>query len=329
MGWPAELTGYSVALASDRDAAGEVVWRGGGSLAPELSLPRLAARWGNGESAAAASRPGARPITRLSAEERQQAWREARLAADNAAQELRRLGGEDPAAAGDMARSAADLLHVAARAGEPNGKGPLHDAARVYDRASRNPYGRPARRSSGGADLRLAATTLALVARANRDDAAALMTLVVALAGLVDAVAELRATQARSAQAAAARIAAEQLRAVTRGYSQGSSVRPVTTGRNPARSANGTSTRRAHLGPLPRPAVSGDRIIALHHLVACGRSVQVLARRCHSLAMVWPGDMLAYYASFGFTPVGPGSPMPWSETVTVMARHPQDRGPTA
>jgi hypothetical protein len=93
---PDELTGYSVALASERDAAGEPVWRGGGSLAPELSLPRLAARWGSGDSAAA-SRPGARPITRLSGEERQQAWREARLAADNAAQELRRLGLEDPA----------------------------------------------------------------------------------------------------------------------------------------------------------------------------------------------------------------------------------------
>jgi hypothetical protein len=211
---PDELTGYSVALASDRDAAGEVVWRGGGSLAPELSLPRLAARWGNGESAAAAWRPGARPITRLSGEERQQAWREARMAADNAAHELRRLGREDAAAGGDTARSAADLLHVAARAGEPNGKGPLHDAARAYDRASRTAYGRPARRSSGGAELRLAATTLALVARANRDDAAALVALVVALAGLVEAVAELRASQARSAQAAAARMAAEQLRAV-------------------------------------------------------------------------------------------------------------------
>ncbi len=211
---PDELTGYSVALASDHDGAGEVVWRGGGSLAPELSLPRLAVRWDSGESAAAASRPGARPITRLSGEERQQAWREARLAADNAAHELRRLGREDPVVVGDTARSAADLLHVAARAGEPNGRGPLHDAARAYDRASRTPYGRPARRSGGGADLRLAATTLALVARANRDDAAALMALVVALAGLVEAVAELRASQQRAAQAQAARAAASQLREV-------------------------------------------------------------------------------------------------------------------
>ncbi|MDP9419618.1 MAG: hypothetical protein M3P53_05645, partial [Actinomycetota bacterium] len=64
------------------------------------------------------------------------------------------------------------------------------------------------------ADLRLAATTLALVVRANRDDAAALMALVVALTGLVEAVAELRVSQARSAQAAAARAAAGQLRQV-------------------------------------------------------------------------------------------------------------------
>ncbi len=206
-----------------------------------LSLPRLALRWDSGGSAAVASRPGARPITRLSGEERQRTWREARVAADNAARELGRLGLEDAGAAGDTARSAADLLHVAARAGEPNGKGPLHDAARAYDRASRNPYGRPARRSGGGADLRLAATTLALVTRANRDDAAALMALVVALAGLVEAVAVLRASQQRDAQAHAARAAAQQLRAV------GSPVRPVTSGRNPARSAE------RHLDPA-RPA---------------------------------------------------------------------------
>ncbi len=187
------------------------MWPGGGSLAPELSLPRLAARWGSGESAAA-SRPGARPITRLSGEERQQAWREARLAADNAAHELRRLGREDPVVVGDTARSAADLLHVAARAVSPTARDRCMTPARAYDRASRNPYGRPAGCSSGGADLRVAATTLALVARANRDDAAALMALVVALAGLVEAVAELRASQQRAAQATAARAAASQLR---------------------------------------------------------------------------------------------------------------------
>ncbi len=106
------------------------------------------------------------------------------------------------------------MLNVTARAGEPSGKGPLHDAARAYDRATREAYGRGGRTSAASIDLRLAATTLALVARAGRDDGAALAALTVALAGLLDAAAELRAAQARGAQAAAARAAVEQLRGV-------------------------------------------------------------------------------------------------------------------
>lgn len=96
------------------------------------------------------------------------------------------------------------MLNVSARAGEPTGKGPLHDAAQAYDRASREPYGRAGPTSLSATDLRLAATTLALVARAGRDDGAALVALTVALAGLLDAVAEFSTGQARGAQAAAA-----------------------------------------------------------------------------------------------------------------------------
>lgn len=239
---PDELTGYSVALAADHGADEKPVWRGGGSLAPELSLPRLRSRWAGGDTPS----EGAGSTTALSAEERQQAWREARQAADNAAEEVRRLRHEDPAGAGDAARSAADLLNVAARAGEPAGKGPLHDAARDYDRASRELYARPSRRSPGGADLRLAAMTLALVARAGRDDGAALVALVVSLSALLDAVADLRATQARGTQAAASRGAAEQLRQV------GASRQASAWGAAPVRAAT-ISPRRPEEPPAPRP----------------------------------------------------------------------------
>ncbi len=110
----------------------------------------------------------------------------------------------DDSGATDVAHSTADVLNVSARAGEPTGKGPLHDAAQAYDRASREPYGRAGPTSLSATDLRLAATTLALVARAGRDDGAALVALTVALAGLLDAVAEFSTGQARGAQAAAA-----------------------------------------------------------------------------------------------------------------------------
>jgi len=237
---PDELTSYSVALPADHDAGGKPVWKGGGSLAPELSLPRLRSRWAAGET----SSEGTGSTTAVSAEERQKAWREARQAADNAAEEVRRLTHEDPAAAGDAARSAADLLNVAARAGEPAGKGPLHDAARAYDRASRELYARPSRRSPGGADLRLAAMTLALVARAGRDDGAALVALVVSLSALLDAVADLRATQARVTQAAAARGAADQLRQV------GASRQAPPWGAAPVRAPT-ISPRRPQEPPAP------------------------------------------------------------------------------
>ncbi len=190
---PDEVTGYAVALPGERDLAGQPIWRGGASVSPELSLPKLQGRWG-------AEGTPPRRTTRLSGDERVQVWGEARQAVDEATEALRRLAGDDPAAAADVARSAADVLHVTARVGEPSGKGPLHDAAGAYDRASRQAYGRAGRGSVIGTDLRLAATTLALVARAGRDDGAALAALTVALAGLLDAVAELRAAQARSAQ---------------------------------------------------------------------------------------------------------------------------------
>jgi hypothetical protein len=68
---------------------------------------------------------------------------------------------------------------------------------------------------------------------------------------------------------------------------------------------------------------------------APGSGRRLMAALCHVadehgwvLCLEAREDMLGYYANFDFAPVGPGSPMPWGETVTVMVRHPQDRGPT-
>jgi hypothetical protein len=68
---------------------------------------------------------------------------------------------------------------------------------------------------------------------------------------------------------------------------------------------------------------------------APGSGRRLLAALCHAadehgwvLCLEAREDMLAYYAGFDFARVGPGSPMPWGETVTVMVRYPHDRGPT-
>ena len=42
---PGEVTGYSVGLAAHTTKDGAVIWYGGGKLAPDLTLPKLRARW--------------------------------------------------------------------------------------------------------------------------------------------------------------------------------------------------------------------------------------------------------------------------------------------
>lgn len=204
---PGEITGYAVALPTNGDGIGGPVWYGGAKLAADLSLPRLQEKWiagGNGDR----HRPG-----RVDPADRPALWREATDAATTATAEVRRLAQHDPAAAGAAARAAADLLNVAARVAEPAGRGALHDAARAYDRASRELHGRTPRSGPGAGQLRLAAVSLGLLARAGRDEHAAVLALAVALAGLVEAVGDLRAAQFRAEQAAAAHAAATQLRA--------------------------------------------------------------------------------------------------------------------
>lgn len=50
---PGEITGYAVALPTDRDTTGARVWYSGAKLAADLSLPRLQARWAGHSSPAA------------------------------------------------------------------------------------------------------------------------------------------------------------------------------------------------------------------------------------------------------------------------------------
>lgn len=234
---PTEITGYAVAL-PHHQPDGEPIWHSGGSLSADLSLPRLQARW----TGAPAPTPTAARTSRLSPEERQAVWDEATQAATTAGAEIRHLAGTDPAAAADTARAAADLLRAAARVAEPAGHGPLSAAANSYDRASRDLYGRtpPAGRSVGAGDLRVAALALTLLRRAAPGDTTAVATLIVAAAGLAEAVADLRTAQHRHHQAAAASAAAAPLRAAG----------PATP---PLPAHTGERTRNVRRGPEPPP----------------------------------------------------------------------------
>jgi hypothetical protein len=148
---------------------------------------------------------------RFTAPERNAIWAHAAQTASDAAAQIRSLAASSPDAAADAAWATADTLHAAAAA---VGSRVLHQAADSYDRAARAPYGRIPQPTPTGDSLRRAARLLAKAALATEDSTSALVMLIIRPASaLAEAVAELRSGQRHAAQAAAARLAAEQLSA--------------------------------------------------------------------------------------------------------------------
>jgi hypothetical protein len=205
---PTQVTGYAVALPGDRNAQGKPVWFGGGKLAADLSWPKLASRWGT-----AGPVPRQRTSAAVSpAGSRRAAWERATRAADEGARAARRLAVHDPGASADVAHAAGAALTSAARAVEGRRGGPLTQAADLYDRAAREPWGRTPPSTRAGYQLRVAARLLARTGRARGSETTQVLLLLAAMVDLVDAVAQLREAQARTVQAQAAREAASLLR---------------------------------------------------------------------------------------------------------------------
>ena len=229
---PGQVTGYSVALPGDTAKDGGPIWYGGGKLAPDLTWPKLRQRW---TAHRATPSPG-----RLTAAERNAVWDHATRAAADAATQIRHLARTNPAAAADAAWATSDTLHVAATM---LGSRILRQAADAYDRAARPPYGRIPPPTPAGNQLRQAARFLSAFAYLTGDQTLAPTVLITRLAALAEAVAELRESQQRAAQADAARAAAERLHAATRPAPPVSTVaqlaalsfpQPLRQGRQPA-----------------------------------------------------------------------------------------------
>ena len=212
----AEVTGYAVALPCDAAQRGGPVWFSGGKLAADLTWPKLRRRWESFDNG---------PPGRFTSGERDAIWQQAAKAASGAAAQIRSLAASNPAAVADAAWAAADTLHVAAAA---LGSRVLRRAADSYDRAARAPYGRIPRPTPAGNSLRQAARLLATATAVTDDKTLALVTLVARLAALAEAVAELRSVQQRTAQAAAARRAAEQLHTARGHFQIAHGIRPST-----------------------------------------------------------------------------------------------------
>ena len=232
---PGQVTGYAVAIPGDTTRNGEPVWYGGGKLAADLSWPRLCQRW---------TRP-ARPDSPLPAAEADALWEYAARTAADATDRIRSCTASgNPAPAADAAYAASDALHTAAAA---LGSRTLRRAADDYDRAARQPWGRIPVPTPAGNQLRHAARLISACAYLVGDRTLTPVVLLIRLAALAEAVAELRESQQRAAQAAAAFRAARHLRTATR------SAPPAT--RPPGRPVTAT-TPPAAKPTRPRPATA-------------------------------------------------------------------------
>jgi hypothetical protein len=199
---PGQVTGYSVALPGDTARDGTAVWYGGGKLAADLSWPRLAQRWAAGQ-----------PVPHLTVEERQQLWEYAASVAGQAATQIHAWSLASPEAAADAAWAAGDALRVTAVA---LGSRILRQAADGFDRAAREQYGRIPPPTPVGNRLRQAARLIPAYGYLTHDKSFAPLTLIIQLAALAEAIAQLRQTQQRAHQAQAALRAATGLRQASR-----------------------------------------------------------------------------------------------------------------
>jgi len=199
---PGQVTGYAVALDGDVTKDGKPVWYSGGKLAADLTWPKLALRW-----------HPARQVKdiKLTDAERAALFEHAAKAAENATANIRAIGATSPGAAADAAQAAADTLHVAAAMLHSR---PLRAAADAYERAAREPFGRIPRPTKAGNHLRQAARIMAAYAHLSGDRTNEWAIVIVRIAALAEAVAELRDAQDRAAQARAALTAAQQLHVI-------------------------------------------------------------------------------------------------------------------
>jgi len=227
---PGQVTGYAVALPpGETYGEAELVWFGGGKLAPDLTLPRLRQRW---DPAADAGRTGGAAGS--------QAWKQATVTAAAGRQRLEQAAASPDrqgwAEADGLAHASADLLLAAASRLEGQPGGPVTDAAQHYLRAARPRPGN-VRHSPLSRHLRAAARALPMPGPPAHGERAALAALLTQLDALTRAVHRLRSAQDRQAQAVAAATAATLLGRATDLLPQPSPTRAL-----PVRTASSTPT---------------------------------------------------------------------------------------
>jgi hypothetical protein len=212
-----QVTGYSVADPTRLDKDQQPIYFSGGSLAADLTLPKLRHRFVDprGTTEDSTTPPAATPRAahqRRTPVDREQLWQQSLSAARSAAEEIREFASTDPTRAADAAWAAADFLRATSRMVEGRRGGALSEAAEHYDRAAREAWARPPAPTRAGQGLRQAASLMLAAQLLRGNETKQLLLLLAQLAVLTDAVVRLREEQDRRTQASAARRAAEQLR---------------------------------------------------------------------------------------------------------------------
>ncbi|AJT62462.1 hypothetical protein T261_0773 [Streptomyces lydicus] len=204
-----DVLGYKVALADDRNEDQKPIFYSGSTLAPDLSLPRIRERWSettdSSQSGDAPTDRSARPAPSSPAAARRRAtsavW-QAVLVIDH---------GDDAQVAAHIA-AAGEVLDALAKTSAAHTRRELREAAWAFERASRSHI-----RAERGHDraLRQAASDLVYSGPAfgRGEDGATTAMLIDMAFFLVTAAAHWHAKKEHAQQAAAARQAAEHLRA--------------------------------------------------------------------------------------------------------------------
>ncbi|MFI5817135.1 relaxase/mobilization nuclease domain-containing protein [Streptomyces sp. NPDC051643] len=206
-----DLLGYKVALPDDRNDDQEPVFYAGSTLSPDLSLPRIRERW-SGDTPSQSADTRADQTTGPAPSGPATARRRAATAAWQAVLVID--GGEDAQVAAHIA-AAGEMLDALAKTSAAHTRTELRGAAFAFERATRSHI-----RAERGHDraLRQAARDLVYSGPAlgrGEDGATTAMLIDMALF-LVTAAAHWHAKKDHAQQAAAARQAAEHLRAAYR-----------------------------------------------------------------------------------------------------------------
>jgi len=196
------LRGYAVGVSGDTDRAGKQVLFGGRTLAPDLSLPKLLQRWDSAPLPEVTVTP-----TRLSAvspADKVTGLRTGQAAVEQAHTALA-AGTES---ADGIAHATADLLGSVARVTDGLEAGAGAAAAAVYDRAARTPdVVHPSEWGNAAKGLRMASWQIGMmgmISGKGKDQNAATVALLLALAALIAEIAASRQQAHRLHQAAAA-----------------------------------------------------------------------------------------------------------------------------